>query len=530
MGLTQNLTQNLSLKQTQVQTQQIITANMLELSPDALEEFASLKSQEILFIETPSSDGKPLTREDLDQLLDQPRSYPTGYSRGYARKLEEEEEFDYFANINTAKTLQEYLLDQFRIAANSERELYIGIRIIMNIDERGFIPDRVITRTIEYYEDEGERRREKKEQIYLNPWRELVEELTNPDSCDLEPPPTEEEIEGVLKKIQQLDPPGIAARNLAESLLLQLRDKENEKGVDHARRIVEAIMEDEEKMAELIRLNRYDEIAEITGLEISEVKEGLELLSSLTPSPAALYREQTLKTTIDSMSSNIIKPVATIKKVKSYIYVNGTKREVEDIDYEMENVYTRVIKVKEDLWRKIREKWETISDDDKEKLKRFYNEALQLRKSAEFAESVIEKIIKELIRVQKEFFLTGDKLKLKSITMKELAEKIGVNHGTVSRAIKDRYIQTPYGLMKIKDLLPKGISKTGALYGEKVSVNVVKDLIRKLIESEPPDKPYSDDMISQILNRRGYKVARRTVTKYREQMGIPSSSRRKKRN
>ncbi|MEO2067936.1 MAG: RNA polymerase sigma-54 factor, partial [Desulfurobacteriaceae bacterium] len=158
-----------------------------------------------------------------------------------------------------------------------------------------------------------------------------------------------------------------------------------------------------------------------------------------------------------------------------------------------------------------------------EELKKFieenYKRALGLKKAIEQRAETLKKIGKAIFRIQKEFLKDGETLK--PLSYQEIAEMLSLHESTVSRAVKDKFVETPFGTFPLKFFFRRGISKK--------SVDSIKEKIRKIIESEDKKKPLSDSKIAEILKSQGIKIARRTVAKYREEMGIPGAFERRER-
>jgi len=150
--------------------------------------------------------------------------------------------------------------------------------------------------------------------------------------------------------------------------------------------------------------------------------------------------------------------------------------------------------------------------------------ALRIIKSIEQRRNTIYKVVESILKFQFDFFEKG-KIHLKTLTLKDIAEEIGVHESTVSRAVNGKYLQCPRGLFEIKFFFQSGVSSA---YGDSVSAESVKMIIKEMVEKENSRKPISDQHISNELNEIGIKISRRTIAKYRDELGIPSSSKRKR--
>ncbi len=298
---------------------------------------------------------------------------------------------------------------------------------------------------------------------------------------------TEEEIESVIKRIQKYDPIGCASRSIEECLIVQLETVYPDiREVRILRRIIE---EDLEKLAK----RDYNYISKKYGIERSEVDKFLDILRTLDPRPGRNF----------SGNFSFVLPEAVVR-----VNEDG-KLEVEFNDSfipKLKIKYVDVLKVKD------------LSEEMKEKL----NKAKMITTVVEYRKELLRRIIEKIVEVQKDFLL-GKENYLKPLTIKDLAEELGVSISTVSRAIKDKYILTPKGMFLLKHLLTRSAF---SLSEDKVSVDKIKEMIKDIIRNEKD--PLSDQSIARILLNKGIKISRRTVAKYREEMGIPPAFQRKK--
>ena len=302
----------------------------------------------------------------------------------------------------------------------------------------------------------------------------------------------EKQVEEVLAVIQGFDPHGVGARNLAECLLIQLRMA----GEDQ-RDIVEII----ENRLEDIGANRISAIAKDMNLSVNRVQEIADKIKTLNPKPGRLF---------DSDS--------TIKYVFPDVFIDrdGDKFSVRSNDLGFKLVISP-------LYFELKE-----NNGENEEVKKYitekYNSAIWLMKSIDQRASTINKIANAILEFQSAFFKIGPK-NLKPLTLKQVGEKVGVHESTVSRSINGKYLQCEQGVYELKYFFSAGLKADD---GDDLSANSVKQIIKETIEGEDPKKPLSDLQISKILAGDGINVSRRTVTKYREAMGIQSSLGRKR--
>lgn len=306
------------------------------------------------------------------------------------------------------------------------------------------------------------------------------------------------EIEQVLGIIQQFDPAGIGARNLGECLLLQLERKEESPARSLAVRIIKECFDD------LTHL-RYDRIAQRLEIPDFEINAALDVISHLNPRPGNALGESEGRGARQVIPDYII---------ETY---DGT------VQFSLNNMNVPELRVSrsfsETLDARMRSSDSVVSQ-----------EALFIRRKLEAAQGFIDAIRKReatmtrtmqvIIDLQTEYFLTGDEGKLRPMILKDVAERTGYDISTISRATSGKYAETDFGIIELRRLFTDGVMGAD---GVEVSVREIHRIIREAVDGEDRNEPLTDDSISEILRGRGYDVARRTVAKYREQLGIPVS-------
>lgn len=297
-----------------------------------------------------------------------------------------------------------------------------------------------------------------------------------------------------LKILQSLEPCGIGARNLKECLLIQLKNK----GI-----LDETIKEIILKYLEYIADCKYNYIAKELKITPKKVQAYGDIIKTLEPKPArGYYTGEEIK---------FIIPDAYIVKIRGEYSVIMNKDIIPNIT--INNLYKQEI-----LNGKNKREVEYV----KEKV----NDAINLINNVEQRNTTILKLLECIVKKQKEYFENGQEY-LKPMTLRELADEMRMHESTVSRAIKDKYILTSRGTVKIKDLFCNGIVSCG-INGDDVSTNTIKNKIKKLVKLENKSKPLSDQAICDLLNKEDIVISRRTVAKYREELGIKSSAKRKR--
>ena len=303
-----------------------------------------------------------------------------------------------------------------------------------------------------------------------------------------------EKVQNALEILQSLEPCGIGARDLKECLLIQLKNK----GI-----LDEIIKEIVLKYLECIADCKYNYIAKELKITAKEVQAYGDIIKSLEPKPSrGYYTGEEVK---------FIIPDAYIVKIGDKYNVIMNKDIIPNIT--INNLYKQEI-----LNGKNKKEVEYV----KEKV----NDAIGLINDIEQRNNTILKLLECIVKKQKAYFENGQEY-LKPMTLRDLADEMDLHESTVSRAIKDKYILTSRGTVKIKDLFCNGIISSG-INGEGFSTNNIKNKIKQLIKLENKNKPLSDQVICDLLNKEHIDISRRTVAKYREELGIKSSSKRKR--
>ncbi len=302
---------------------------------------------------------------------------------------------------------------------------------------------------------------------------------------------SEEIVEKALKVVQELEPYGIGARNIQECLIIQsikLNILDN---------IIENIILNH---LETVAENKYEVVGKDLGISPREAQRYGDLIKKLEPKPSrGFYTGEEV---------NYIIPDAEIKNIDSEFFILMN-----------ESVLPRLMinKTYKDVLQNNGDSETNAYVKDK------INQAMFLIKSIEQRKNTLHKVLECLVDKQKDFFKLG-KQYIKPLTLKEVAEIIKVHESTVSRAVKDKYVLTSYGTIKIKDLFANGVSSND----DDMATVKIKNEIKKIINDENKGKPLSDQIISDILAEKNMNISRRTVAKYREELGIKSSSMRKR--
>ena len=314
---------------------------------------------------------------------------------------------------------------------------------------------------------------------------------------------TKHDVLSILEKIQDLDPAGVGARSLKECLLIQLKKKNSfKKSVLNSIKILE-------NEFEIFSKKKFSKLSEKLNLSQEELKDAIDEISRLNPKPGGSITSE--------FSNNTIVPdfILTIEDGNFIVELN--KRNSPEL--RLSNSYKNIL--------------EGYKNDPKKT--KSQNQAMQfLKQKLDSAKWFIEAIeqrhqtlfqtVNAIVNFQKEYFSTGEEIKLKPMILKDIAEIINMDISTISRVANSKYIETPYGIKLLKSYFSEGMKNKK---GEEISTIEIKKILKEIISEEDKNKPLSDIELSNKLSDKGYKVARRTVSKYREQLDISVARLRK---
>lgn len=299
-------------------------------------------------------------------------------------------------------------------------------------------------------------------------------------------------LEKALSELHQLDPCGVGARTLQECVLMQLRQLPQRHPI--AEQLVAWHFEP-------FALKKWKQLAKELELDVTAIQEAFDLVRELEPRPGARFASEKPKYII---------PEFTVKKTGTGFDIVMNDQSVPQI--QVNHDYEKLLSQQQDS-----EASKYMQDK--------YQQLLWLMKSIEQRRQTLLKVLTAIVERQKDFFQYGLEY-LRPMTLKEIADDVGIHESTVSRAVKNKYVQTPHGLFELKFFFHAGVQTA---VGEDASSLAVKEQIKVLIDNENAAKPLSDQKLADILKKeKGIVVSRRTVAKYREQMKIPASSQRKR--
>jgi len=398
-----------------------------------------------------------------------------GFEAGGRRAEYEEKEYFEPVPVET-RDLYDHLHDQLVLLRLSPRQLLLGEELIGNIDENGYL-----TCTIEEVV-QG-----------LNQWVEDAGAAWAQDDDEELKPFTIPETEDMLRILQGFDPSGIGARDLRECLLLQLQDGEQEDTL--AYRIVK------EYFDQLIN-HRWSEISKELSITPKDVQTAADQVKLLDPKPGLKYA---------APPDNYITPDLIVEKIDGeyLVFLNDTSLP----RLKLSRAYREIAKDKS-----------KFKGENKEFISNKLNSANWMIQAIEQRRQTMLKVMNFIVDRQREFFEKGVQY-LKPLTLREVAEVINMHESTVSRVTNEKFVQTPRGVLPLKFFFSSGLSTTS---GEDVSARGIKAKIEKLVSDEEAKRPLTDQAIVNILRDEGIQIARRTVAKYRDQLGILSARMRKR--
>ncbi|OLC07425.1 MAG: RNA polymerase sigma-54 factor [Gemmatimonadetes bacterium 13_1_40CM_70_11] len=390
-----------------------------------------------------------------------------------SRDLSEAREYVEPVPVET-KDLSDHLRDQVQMLDLTPRQRLLADEFLGNIAEDGYL-----TATLEEI---------------IKGANQLLEEHAAESEVELTVQPyTLAEAEEMLKIVQVLDPPGVGARDLRECLLLQLEDQKRTDTL--AYRLVKEVWED-------LKAHRWSDIGKRYGLSPEEVQRAADDIAKLDPKPGLQY---------SAASDVYIIPDLVVQKVddKYHVFLNdsGLPR-------------LRISKTYQDIARDKKQ----YQGENKEFINQRLNSAHWMIQAIEQRRQTMLKVMNFIVDRQREFFEKGVEF-LKPLTLREVAEVIGMHESTVSRVTNEKYVQTPRGLLPLKFFFSSGLSTTT---GEDASARSIKAQIQKMVSEEDPKDPLTDQQIVELFARRGVKIARRTVAKYRDQLGVLPARMRKR--
>lgn len=455
--------------------QQIHLMKLIELPTLAFEKRISQEIEEnpLLEIEKNMNEENNFPKDndifelDRENILneDENQEYKT---EGYVNKRSNNS----FPKLIKNNNVYEHLRSQLCHLKLTDEEFIVADFILGNIDEEGYL-------------------------------RRNYHELINDISLVINQRVEISKIEKLVEIVQKLEPSGIGARNLRECLLIQLEHKPISNSILAAKFIVNDNFD-------LLSNKQYKKIKERLKLNHNELHSAINEIKCLNPKPGKMYDEVS---TFDPLQ---IVPDFFLRIEESLLELYLNKRNSRELC--ITPYYIKMLRSFQE--NSFTNKKNIVFIKNKLEKAKWFIDAIKQRKKT------LLLTMKAILNFQKEYFFSGEKQKIRPMTLKNIAEYLHMEISTVSRVINRKYIETPFGTLLLKDLLSEKIFHT---YGEEVSNIEVKYILSNLIDKEDRKSPFTDEKISLILKKKGYNVARRTIAKYREQLHIPIARLRKMR-
>ena len=483
------LKQHLSFKLSQkLSPQQIQLMKLIQLPTQAFEQRLKQELEENPALETgkdeetdtfedefeetynDESDNESIAAEDInideylsDDEIPEYRTQANNYSAD-----DEEKSVPYAAGIS----FNQYLLNQLNTISLSDDEWSVAEFLIGSIDESGYI---------------------------RRPLTDILDDLAFTQNIYTE----EESIKKILKIVQELDPPGVGATSLEECLIIQLKRKEITPSIELAISILE-------KSFEQFTKKHYQKLIQKHNVSEEELKKAISEIERLNPKPGGSYSGNT------RMIEHIV-PDFSIKIVEGELELTLNGRNAPELHVSRD--YNNMLEGYKNSKEKSKAQKDTVQFI-KQKLDaaKWFIDAIKQRQQTLYI------TMSTIMHYQKEYFLTGDERKLRPMILKDIADQINMDVSTVSRVANSKYVDTPYGTKLIKEYFSESMKND---QGEDVSTKEIKKILETVIGEEAKRKPLTDDKLAEILKVKGYPIARRTVAKYREQLGIPVARMRK---
>jgi len=372
-------------------------------------------------------------------------------------------------------SFHEFLVEQVQMVMLNERESILAEHIIGNIDEDGYLRRELIS---------------------------IVDDLEFTQNIKT----NETELIRILRIIQDLDPPGVGARNLRECLRLQIARKKNQgKEVQLAGQILRDAFDE-------FTRKHFDKISRKLGVDEEALKDAVDEILKLNPKPGSSFSNNI------SHGNQTIIPDFILEVVDGDLQVSLNQRNVPELN--ISRHYSDMLRNYHDSRKSMTRNAKDAVLFVKQKIDsaRWFIDAIKQR------QETLMLVMTEILLYQKDYFMEGDETKMRPMILKDIADRTGLDISTISRVSNSKYIQTHFGIYALKYFFSESMQKEN---GEEVSTREIKSILRDAIDAESKRKPLTDDDLTQVLNDKGYTIARRTVAKYREQLDIPVARMRK---
>jgi RNA polymerase sigma-54 factor len=412
--------------------------------------------------EEKDKDGEEFTLDDYieEDEIPEYKLQTNNYSKDEEKKSE--------IPFSVGFSFHEHLESQLGLRDLTEKQKILGEYIIGNIDEDGYLRRELVN---------------------------IVDDLAFLQNVET----TESELEEVLKIIQDLEPAGVGARTLRECLLLQIEKRNNSQpSIQLAYTILDQYFEEFTK-------RHYDKIILRLGITEDQLKEAIDEVLRLNPKPGGVYSDPFNRT------SQPIIPDFILELSEDGFDLHLNSKNLPEL--RLSAAYSEMLhSYSKDKTQKKEMKDAVLFVKQKIDSARWFIDAIKQR------QNTLLLTMNAILEYQQEYFIDGDETKLKPMILKDVAEMTGLDISTVSRVANSKFVQTHFGIFPLKFFFSEGLQTDS---GEEVSTREIKRILQDCIENEQKRKPLTDESLTDILQEKGYQIARRTVAKYREQLNIP---------
>lgn len=372
-------------------------------------------------------------------------------------------------------SLNEHLMDQIRLRELSDENEKVAEYIIGNLDENGYL-------------------------------KRSLDAIANDLLFQQQIEVSEEDLRNILIIIQDLDPAGIGASDLQECLILQLKRNPKSDRNELSQKIISDYFEEFSR-------KHYDKLIRQLNITRDDLRDSISEITSLNPKPGNVFGD-----TVETHMSNIT-PDFIVETYSGEITMSLNKRNIPEL---------RINRNFSEMMHGYNQNQESMSTDDKQALmfmKQKVDSAKWFIDAIRQRQNTLQKTMEAIIKIQYDFFITEDETTLRPMILKDIAEKTGLDISTISRVSNSKYVQTNRSIYPLKFFFSEAMQNDA---GEDVSSREIKAILKDTVDNENKLKPYSDEVLTSLLNDKGYVIARRTVSKYREQLNIPVARLRKK--
>jgi RNA polymerase sigma-54 factor len=456
--------------------QELLTNPFLELvEPEEEDDEASESDEtgEAQDLTEPESAAEPEPEKTGDDDVDWEAVLLDGFETGGQREEHEQREYYEPVTVDT-RDLSDHLTEQLSLLDLSPRQVFLAEEFVGNIDDDGYLACSL-------------------EEIQRGANEVLAREAEDRDLDTEVPAFSEAEVAAMLQVIQDLDPAGVGARDLRECLLLQLRATGQRDSL--AWRLVEEAFE------ELIA-HRWSELSKRFGISAQAVQAAHDEIAKLDPKPGLRF---------SAGSDNYIIPDLVVEKIDGQYHIFLNDGNLPRL--KLSRAYQEIARDKK-----------RFDTESKDFIANKLNSANWMIQAIEQRRQTMLKVMHYIVDRQRDFFERGVQ-GLRPLTLREVAEAVGMHESTVSRVTNEKFVQTPRGVLPLKFFFSSGLSTSD---GDDVSARGIKDQIEKLVSGEDPRNPLTDQAIVEILQQTGVQIARRTVAKYRDQLGVLPARMRKR--